>query len=148
MVHYELVACRNRRWMPDGVLDSKGEAIEKAHNLVNRDPLVSAVRVLMLEVAESGVTERPVCTVRAPSIRTADRSSEIAARVAVARARASRARRSWSGRSLAITATVVIAALGVLGVGLAMPKQPWAFNSPEAQKPHLLRNSFTGEFAR
>lgn len=152
MVHYELVACRNRRWVPDGILGTKDEALAEAHNLMSRDPLVSAVRVMMCEDKEWGLTGRPVCTLRAASIRAADRNAENSPQTARATARSgvhgARIRRSWNGRSLAMAATVIVAALGVLGFGLVMPKQPWAFDSPDAQKPHMLRNTFTGEFTR
>jgi hypothetical protein len=154
MVRFELVACRNRRWVPNGIVTDKTEALEEAHKLVEHDPLVSAVRVLMLEDEGPDLTQRPVCTVLPKSTRKLEKvirdkpsSAETALARASHRARSTRGP-SWSGRQLALAGMVIIAAVGVLGWSLAVPKQQWAFDLPDAQKPHLLRDTLTGEYSR
>lgn len=60
-------------------------------------------------------------------------------------------------RSVGPGPRMMAAALILLGLGgvfamlahrASAPREIWIFDTPEAQKPHLLRNSMTGEFSR
>jgi hypothetical protein len=156
MVRFELVACRDRRWVHKGFVAGKNEAIEEARTLVERDPQVSAVRVLMLEDEGRGLSQRPLCTVLPKSARKLEKvhrdqppSAGTAPRRAKHRLRTRSPRgSSWTARQLALAGLVIITGVGVLGWGLATPKQQSAFDSSDAQKPHLLRDSLTGEYSR
>lgn len=157
MTRYELHVRRNGTWVFTGYLDSKEGAVEEARTLVDRDPQVSAARVVMLENKPDGLAERPVCTIlpprdrkepaakprpltRAPRMGTGLGNGRTTRRVAPSR--------PWSRRERALATAVIIGALGLVAYGLAQPKQPWAFDLPDAQKPHMIRNQFTGEFSR
>jgi hypothetical protein len=57
-------------------------------------------------------------------------------------------RKAPSGTCARILVVVlVIACAALIGYGLLRPQTPWIFNTPDAQKSHLLRNPFTGEFS-
>jgi hypothetical protein len=153
VVRYELLARRKRRWQVDGLVEDKTTAVEKARALLGRDPFVSAVRVVMLENRREGMAERTVCMVTARPSRngkTAGLSRYLGAGrdepfVTMARMRRND-NRSRSRREILWAAIVGLAAAGFLWYGLTRPTQPWAFDLPDAQKPHMIRNSLTGAY--
>ena len=146
---YELLACRRKRWDREGVALDKDEALEDARTLVERDPLVTAVRVMMIENGKDGITERPVRFITRASLRGAVPNTKPTPETDLVEtapsgsfAAASRTRvnpkRSWSNRERALTAAVVLAAVGLLCFGALLPKRQWAFDLPEAQRTHIV----------
>jgi hypothetical protein len=145
MVRYELLACRRRRWEVDRLLEDKQSAVEEARTLVERDPLVSAVRVIRIESRKNGIAERQVCTVAAPSFRvtSVNRSAGPDARHTTRRSF-----RPSSGRKVLLAVGAIFAAIVMLGYGVMLPKQPWVFDLPAAQMPHMIRDTFTGAYSQ
>jgi hypothetical protein len=156
MISYELIACRNGRWVSDGILATRKDALEEARTLVERDALVTAVRVVMLENQKDELVERPVCSVlasaaRKPSTPTTQSTIKLQKPANDAGGHRDngvvRNRRSWSPREIMLATAAVAAATALLWYGAMLPKQQWAFDLPAAQQPHMLRDTFTGTYS-
>jgi hypothetical protein len=142
MVRYEVLTCQRGRWTADGILDSRNAAVEYAQALANRNYLVAAVRVMALEENSDGFREQLVYNRNVSRARPAKtgRIQGIGVSTAMRKVRS-----GMGGRVLIVLLFIACAAL--MGYGLMKPKQPWVFDTPDAQKPHLLRDSFTGDFS-
>ncbi len=141
MVRYEVLTCQRGRWTADGILDSRSAAVEHAQALADRNYRVAAVRVMALEEDADGFKEQIVYNRK---IARASAAKGGPAHV-IGKPIALRKARSGVGARILVL-LLFIACAALMGYGLMKPKQPWVFDSPAAQKPHLLRNSFTGDF--
>ena len=146
MVRYEVLTCRKGRWIADGILDTRNAAIDHAQAVADRDYLIAAVRVNALEDNAEGFREKTIYN-RKVSRAPTDRPLAAGTRSQTTNKRRAKPQ-SPSGRcALILVLLLVIASSAVVGYGLLRPQQPWVFDTPDAQKPHLLRNPFTGEFS-
>jgi hypothetical protein len=142
MVRYEVLTCQRGRWTARGILDSQNAAVEHAQALANRNYMIAAVRVMALEEDADGFREQVVYNrkvSRAPAAK-AGRAQ------AIGKPTVMRQVRSGMGARILVL-LLFIACAALMGYGLVKPKQPWVFDTPDAQKPHLLRSPFTGDFS-
>jgi hypothetical protein len=146
MVRYEVLTCRKGRWIADGILDTRNAAIEHAQAVADRDYLIAAVRVNALEDNAEGFREKTIYN-RKVSRAPADRPLFAGTRSQTINKRRAESQSPSSRRALILVLLLVIACSALVGYGLLRPQQPWVFDTPDAQKPHLLRNPFTGEFS-
>ncbi len=147
MLRYEVLTCKNGRWTADSILDTRDAAVEQAQALANRNYLISAVRVMALEDDTTGFKERMVFNCRVSRMtRTGSAAPTVGDRPQATGK--STAKRKPSGIGARILVVVlVLACAAMVGYGLLAPQKPWVFDTPDARKPHLLRNPFTGEFS-
>lgn len=146
MVRYEVLTCKKGRWTADGILDTRNAAVEHAQALTHRDYLIAAVRVNTLEDNAEGFREKTIYNRRVLRVPAVDTPSAVGTRSQTTSN--PRRRQSPSGRRARILVLLlVIACSAVIGYGLFRPQQPWVFDTPDAQKPHLLRDPFTGQFS-
>jgi hypothetical protein len=142
MVRYEVLTCQRGRWTADGILDSRNAAVKHAQALANRNYLIAAVRVTALEEDAEGFKEQVVYN------RNISRASGAKAGRTQAIGKTTVMRKARSGLGARILVILVlIACAALMGYGLMKPKQPWVFDTPDAQKPHVLRSPFTGELS-
>jgi hypothetical protein len=146
MVRYEVLTCRKGRWIADGILDTRNAAIEHAQAVADRDYLIAAVRVNALEDNAEGFREKTIYN-RKVSRAPADRPLAAGTRSQTTNKRRAKPQSPSGRRALILVLLLVIACSAVVGYGLLRPQQPWVFDTPDAQKPHLLRNPFTGQFS-
>jgi hypothetical protein len=145
MLRYEVLTCKQGRWTTEGILGTRNAAVEHAQALADRNYLISGVRVMALDDDSKGFKERMVYnrTVSRVSrwIRAADRRGPAQA---VGKPTARRKTPSDMRRHMLVI-VLAIACAALIGYGSFTPQKPWVFDTPDAHKPHLLRNSFTGE---
>jgi hypothetical protein len=142
MLRYEVLTCQRGRWTARGILDSQNAAVEHAQALANRNYMIAAVRVMALEEDADGFREQVVYN------RTVSRASAAKAGPAQAMGKPTVMRQVRSGMGARILVLLLfIACAALMGYGLVKPKQPWVFDTPDAQKPHLLRSPFTGDYS-
>jgi hypothetical protein len=144
MASYEILTMKAGRWVAAGVFTKKDAAIDAARGMVTRH-LASEVRVVAVEEDASGFKEQ---TVFKRSAMKVNPSGAAAPERAVRKHKPVLGPRSWTRRERLLAAAVAAAAIGMIGYGLTMPKGEWAFDLPDAKKPHQLHNPFTGEFSR
>ena len=144
MVRYEVLTCQSGRWTARGILDSQNAAVEHAQALANRNYMIAAVRVMALEEDADGFKEQVVYN-RKVARASAAKAGQAQA---IGKPKPSAMRQVRSGMAARILVLLLfIACAALMGYGLIKPKQPWVFDTPDAQKPHLLRSSFTGDFS-
>jgi hypothetical protein len=141
MLRYEVLTCQRGRWTARGILDSQNAAVEHAQALANRNYMIAAVRVMALEEDADGFREQVVYNRKVP--RASARKAEPAQ--AIGKPVMRQVRSGMGARILVLLLFIACAAL--MGYGLVKPKQPWVFDTPDAQKPHLLRSPFTGDYS-
>jgi hypothetical protein len=144
MVRYEVLTCQKGRWTARGILESQNAAVEHAQALAHRNYMIAAVRVMALEENADGFKEQVVYNrkVARASAATAGQAP------AIGRPKPSAMRQVHSGMAARILVLLLfIACAALMGYGLIKPKQPWVFDTPDAQKPHLLRSPFAGDFS-
>lgn len=148
MLRYEVLTCKNGRWTADAILDNRDAAVKQAQALANRKYLISAVRVMALEDDTTGFKERMIFNYRVSRMtRTGSVAPTVGDRPqATGKSLAKRKAPSGTGARILLV-VLVLACAAMVGYGLLRPQEPWVFDTPDAHKPHLLRNPFTGEFS-
>jgi hypothetical protein len=147
MVRYEVLTCKRGRWTADVILDTRNAAVEHAQTVAHRDYLIAAVRVNALEDNAEGFREKTIYHRKVSRVPVADMPSANGM-LSQTTSKRKTGRQSPSGRRARILVLLlVIACSAVIGYGLRRPQQPWVFDTPDAQKPHLLRDPFTGQFS-
>jgi hypothetical protein len=146
MVRYEVLTCRKGRWIADGILDTRNAAIDHAQAVADRDYLIAAVRVNALEDNAEGFREKTIYNRKVSRV-PANPPLAADSRPQTTNKRKAKPRSPSARRALILVLLLVIACSALVGYGLLRPQQPWVFDTPDAQKPHLLRNPFTGEFS-
>jgi hypothetical protein len=147
MVRYEVLTCKKGRWTADGILGTRNAAVEHAQALAHRDYLIAAVRVNALEDNAEGFREKTIYNRRVSRVPTADTPSALGMRSQRISNRKAGLQSPSDRRARILVLLLVIACSAVIGYGLLRPQQPWVFDTPDAQKPHLLRDPFTGQFS-
>ena len=146
MVRYEILTCRKGRWTTDGILDTRNAAVEHAQTLADRNYLIRAVRVMALEDSPKGFREQIVYNREVFRVPAAKPQSAIGKwSQAIGKPNAKPGVPSGANPRLVVVVLVIACAV-LMGYGLLRPQTPWIFDTPDAQKPHLLHNPFTGEF--
>jgi hypothetical protein len=177
MRSFEVLQRTGDRWLLAGLFDDAAAAVADAKSLVERANVPIAVRVIAVEHQASGFTEwtihqestftegivmdepekkreTPATASRGPALAEPQaRAMPPKRRVLAPRARRSKVTKRPPRRPLLparyAAALIVIAIVGgVVAVAMRQPPSPWVFDTPEAQKPHALRNSWTGEISR
>lgn len=177
MRSFEVLQRTGDRWLLAGVFDDAAAAVADAKSLVERSNVQIAVRVIAVEHRASGFTEwtiheestftegvvmdepekkqeTPATISPGPApAEPQSPSTPPRRRVLGPRARRSKVPKRPPQRPLLparyAAALIVIAIVGgVVAVAMRQPPSVWVFDTPEAQKPHALRNSWTGEISR
>ncbi len=147
MLRYDVLTCKNGRWTADGILDTRNAAVEHAQALANRNYLISAVRVMALEDDTKGFKEQIVYNRIVAKVTCAGSTPPTVEGRRQTIGKPTAKRKTSSGmRARIVVIMLVIACAAVVGYVLA-PQKPWVFDTPDARKPHLLRNPFTGEYS-
>jgi hypothetical protein len=147
MVRYEVLTCKKGRWTADVILDTRNAAVEHAQTLVHRDYRVAAVRVNALEDHAEGFREKTIYNRKVSRVPVADTPSAVGMLSQTTSKRKTGRQSPSDRRARILVLLLVIACSAVIGYGLLRPQQPWVFDTPDAQKPHLLRDPFTGQFS-
>ncbi len=177
MRSFEVLQRTGDRWLLAGVFDDAAAAVADAKSLVKRSHVQIEVRVIAVENRASGFIEwtvhqestftegvvvdeperqqvAPAAVPREPAAAEPEtHSPSTTRRVQAPRGLRRRVTKRPPQRPLLparyAAALLVIAIVGgVVAVAMRQPPSAWVFDTPEAQKPHALRNSWTGEISR
>jgi len=141
--HYSLVVCRNAKWEIEAIVVGEHEATAQARDLVSRDPLVAAIRVVRLRKTGVGIEGRPVRMIVPTGEGDGKQMPRTLSLTDPPRARSSELLRRWHKRGQKLVAAVVIcAAAAMMLYGVLRPKRPWVFDSPEAQSSQPVHDTF------